>query len=289
MDDSGAEGTGTVREERDRERPTGQRIAGNGLTATVDPRRGAKIVSLVDANGYEWLLPPRDGAYPPGTPFTEAEMGGWDECAPSIVPCTLADGREVPDHGDLWDVAWTGTAELRVTGRSAPYEFRRTISASDHGLRLDYEVTAERDMPFLWAAHPQFSAPPGTSVQLDVTDVVEVLDRPGARESWTAACATIDTVSPGGRRKVYADPDRVVDRAVLAVPGRGELELQWSGDIAPYVGLWFDAGAYARRPVIAIEPATGYYDSVAVAAATDRVLTLRAGTPVAWQVEVGVR
>lgn len=278
-----------MREGQDREWAALPRIAGNGVTATVDPARGAKIVSLVDASGYEWLLPPRAGEYPPGTPFTDAEMGGWDECAPSIVACPMAAGRETPDHGDLWDVGWEGGSELRVAGRSAPYTFRRAISASDHGLRLDYEVTADEDMPFLWAAHPQFSAPPGTRVHLDVPEVVEVLDSPGTREPWTAARATIDTLSPGGRRKVYADPDRVVDHAVLSVPGHGELELRWSGDIAPYVGLWFDAGAFARRPVIAIEPTTGYYDSVAVAAAAHRVLILRAGRPVAWHVEVDVR
>lgn len=268
-----------------------RRVGGGALTATVDPRRGAKIVSLLDRGGHEWLLPPRelDAPQPTGTAFTDAEMGGWDECAPSIVGCLAPDGRPVPDHGDLWDVEWTGDGTtLTARGRALDYEFSRAIASTDAGLRLTYRVVAHEDIPFLWAAHPQFSAPAGSRVLIDVASVVDVLDGAETRSAWSQELSEIDSVPVGGCRKVYAAPDARADCAVLDVPGRGRLAVSWDADVAPYLGVWFDSGAYARRPVIALEPSTGYYDSLAVAVRNRRVLKLRAGQPVQWQVEVRV-
>lgn len=269
-----------------------RRVGGGALTATVDPRRGAKIVSLLDGNGHEWLLPPREPAspLPVGTAFTDAEMGGWDECAPSIVACPAPDGRRVSDHGDLWDVEWTGDgATLTAHGRALDYEFSRSIELADAGLRFTYTVLAHEDTPFLWAAHPQFSAPAGSRVLLDTASVVDVLDGAETRSDWPAELSEMDSVPAGGCRKVYVEPAAHVDHAVLDVPGRGRLTVSWDAGVLPYLGVWFDNGAYAREPVVALEPSTGYYDSLAVAARNERVLRLRAGQPVQWWVEVRVR
>jgi hypothetical protein len=268
-----------------------RRVGGDALTATVDPRRGAKIVSLLDGRGHEWLLPPREleAPLPAGSGFTDAEMGGWDECAPSIVACPTPDGRPVPDHGDLWNVEWTGAgATLTARGRALDYEFSRAITPIDAGLRFTYTVLAHEDTAFLWAAHPQFSAPAGSRVLIDLASVVDVLDDAEALRAWPATLSEIDSVPPGGCRKVYAAPDAPVDHAVLDVPGRGRLVMSWDAAVAPYLGVWFDNGAYARRPVIALEPSTGYYDSLALAVRNGRVLHLRAGQPVQWQLEVRV-
>ncbi|MGZ0148687.1 hypothetical protein ACXJJ3_16560 [Kribbella sp. WER1] len=259
------------------------------LMAVVDARRGAKIRSLLDADGYEWLLPPCRPA-PPGTPFVEAEMGGWDECAPTIVACCGPAGEALPDHGDLWDAVWTSDgASTTARGTSLPYRLRRTVSRRRQGISLEYEVVAEQDMPFLWAAHPQFRAPAGSRVEVGTDRAVDAFDRPGHRFVLTDADLSIDSVAAGGCRKFYLDPAVPADSAALVVPGAGRLRLRWDGDIAPYVGLWFDNRAYAREPVIAIEPSTGYYDSLARAVENDAVLRLRAGKPVRWTMEVDIR
>jgi galactose mutarotase-like enzyme len=279
-----------------------QVVQGDGLTAAV-AGRGGKVTSLRDARGHEWLLPPR--AERPGlagVAFVDAEMGGWDECAPSIVACTAPTGEHVPDHGDLWDAEWVfendaagagdtgagGTGGWTAYGSSLSYHLNRRIVPASGGLRFEYRVTSRRTapMPFLWAAHPQLLAPAGSHLVVRCGRVVEVLDRPGARSAWTPELATIDTVPVGGCRKVYADPDAPVDSVTLAAPGAGELTLRWDPVVTPYVGLWFDRGAYAREPVIAIEPSTGFYDSLATAVGNGRVLWVESGRPVSWWVEV---
>ncbi len=56
----------------------------------------------------------------------------------------------------------------------------------------------------------------------------------------------------------------------------------------PYLGIWFDRGAYSREPVIALEPSTGYYDSLATAVELGRVPRLEVGVPFEWYVDLAV-
>lgn len=268
------------------------RIAGEALSAVVDPRRGAKITSLVDSTGTEWLAQGSGNSTPSrGLPFIEAEMQGWDECAPTIVACRVA-GRDLPDHGDLWDAEFDVDGDrLSIVATSLPCRFERRILPTTRGLRLEYSAEArEFAMPFLWAAHPQFAAPAGTHVEVaaKVGRVVDVLDPSTPAAAWSPELATIDTVDVGGCRKVYVDPDTVVDRARLVRADGSSLTLRWS-DACPYLGIWFDAGAYSREPVIAIEPATAYFDSLETAVLLGRVPTLEPGVPLSWWVELEAR
>ncbi len=262
-------------------------VRGGGLTAAFAPGRGAKIVSLHDGI-REWLAQPAAGAAPPapGTPFVEAEMAGWDECAPSIVACTVG-GRDIPDHGSLWDAEFASSGAT-ATYHGAGFSFSRTVEAAPEGLVLRYRARSDGTAaPFLWAAHPQFVAPPGTSVRLPVPDpvVFDVL-APVPRETrWSGETATIDTVPVGGCRKIYLDPAVRIGAAELVHPDGRVLSLEWSQE-APYLGVWFDRGAFSREPVIALEPSTGYYDSLAIAVASDRVSVLEPGRTLEWWVAV---
>lgn len=266
-------------------------VSGGMLTATVDPGRGAKITSLRDACGMEWLAQPAsDETYRAGTAFTDAEMAGWDECAPTIVACRV-DGWELPDHGDLWDAAFVVMPDGSTValGGSLPYRFRRRILPTDDGLRFEYEAEAlDQSVPFLWAAHPQFTAPPGTRVELgDVTHVVDVLDPATPELPWEPTLASIDAIDAGGCRKLYVHPEQAVYAASL-IRGDRMLTLSWSPE-CPYLGVWFDGAAYSREPVIALEPATGYFDSLDTAARLGRATVLTPGAPLRWCVELASR
>jgi hypothetical protein len=268
-------------------------VVGDGLKAVVLPERGGKIGSLVDASGYDWLSAPEaEPSAParPGASFLDADMSGWDECAPTVTASRLADGTDLPDHGDLWDTGWIGNGQtLLARGRSLPYTFERTITAVDDGLRFDYTVTAtERPMPFLWVAHPQFLAPPGTRVAVAAHAVVDALANDPRELEWSHELSTIDTIPAGQCRKVYLSPDEHVNTTAIEVPGHGRLSLRWDAQIAPYLGLWFDHARYAPQSVIAIEPSTGFFDSAASAESAGRVLMLEPGVPVSWFVDLTV-
>jgi len=265
------------------------RVGGAALIAVVDAGRGAKITSLVDASGTEWLSQ-RSGDAPvaPGTAFVDAEMSGWDECAPTIVACRVAD-RDLPDHGDLWDAEFEVDGDrVWIEASSLPYRFERRILATPTGLRLEYTAEAlDEPIPFLWAAHPQFAAPAGTRVELpaEVEEVVDVMDPSLPASVWSPLLATIDTVADAGCRKIYVAPGTAVDRARFVRADGSSLTLRWSA-ACPYLGIWFDAGAYSADPVIALEPATAYFDSLETAVRLGRAPILEAGAPLSWWVEL---
>ncbi len=64
--------------------------------------------------------------------FDSGDASGWDECLPSVAGCTVetVGGKaEIPDHGDLWRVAW----EIKGQGsgvRDQGSEVRRQAEAS---------------------------------------------------------------------------------------------------------------------------------------------------------------
>lgn len=254
------------------------------LTAAVDLSRGGKIHSLRSGD-IEWLTQAAPGRYGRGLSFGDAEMAGWDECAPSITACT-AIGVSVPDHGDAWDAPWSGSEfDALHEGTSLPYRLRRTITATDvGGLRLHYRAETEAaSMPFMWTAHPQFAAPGGTHLEFTAPPrrVIDVLAPGMPTLAWDEAFASLADVAPGGCRKFYLDPTERISSVDLVRPDAPRLRLEFSPSI-PYLALWFDNAAYARTPIIGIEPSLGAHDDLAVAAAAGRAATLSHGAALEW-------
>jgi hypothetical protein len=267
--------------------------AGGGLTATVLPERGGKIAALVDGAGRDWLvtgpdpLPPRP-AY--GASFIEAEMCGWDEMVPTIDACTV-DGVPLPDHGEAWRAAWQETGDALVyAGERWPYRISRTITHLAGGLRLGYRLaaTADRPVPVLWAAHPQFPAPPGTRIVLpaQVREVLDIQLRPAAPMPWDEATATLDSLAFGDSRKVYVHRDRPVGWAAVRWPDGSWLRLRWDPERVPYLGLWFDNRRYAAEPVVALEPSNAWYDALDRAVGHGTAPLLHPDQPLDWTLDV---
>jgi galactose mutarotase-like enzyme len=277
-----------------------------GIRVVIMPARGGKIAELSDLErGRDWLTSPAgtlDGPLRPGTAFTDGDMCGWDEMFPTIVACRypgpcLGPAPELPDHGELWSAAWqvTQTGQrsvlLTVTGAALPYRFARRATVGPSSLRLDYRVQATGCEPLdaLWAAHPQFRSEPGTRVVLPagVDRVIDVTDR--ARPApirWLADGGRVADLPHGSGRKLYLDPGTRVGWAALADPGGARLELSWDPALVPYFGIWLDHQQYSREPCVCLEPATGFYDDLDVAAAGGHVMRLLPGQSARWSVRV---
>jgi hypothetical protein len=115
------------------------------MRVEVDPVHGGRWVSLVGADGKEWLwrshIPGRESVQQ-GDAFVDA--GGLEECYPTI--------GGVPDHGDVWSQPWAeDDGGLRVVGSS--YDLRREITVSGDELTARYRLLAPAGERFIWAAH----------------------------------------------------------------------------------------------------------------------------------------
>jgi galactose mutarotase-like enzyme len=170
--------------------------AGN-CSVTILPHFGGKIASI-RLNDHELLQTPL-AAYAPRThtmAFDAGDASGWDECLPSVAECmveTAAGSAAIPDHGDLWRVAWQpvvascqssvdsgqltaaakpNSAAFRGECFSLPLVLKRTVTLIETGkdwrLSLGYTVTNRGGypVPWSWAVHPLFTAEPGDKIVL---------------------------------------------------------------------------------------------------------------------------
>ena len=290
------------------------------IRIVVVPRMGAKLVSLLDKRtGVEWLAGPggrpfRPAAY--GATFDQQDMSGWDEMFPTITACPYPApgayaGVPLPDHGEVWAVPWINLdgedLTLAVEGRALPYRLTRRLSLSGPTtLRFDFHLLnlGAEPMPYIWAAHPQFAC--GTEAQVvlpsAVTQVYNVLTEEwgwgafNANLPWPTAQRAdgarlqLDAIGPPTlkrARKFYLLPDQPVGAATLVHRPAGDwLRMAWDAAQVPYLGLWVDEGALNAASVAAPEPATGFYDSLALAWQNQRVAVVQPDAEVTWWLTV---
>ena len=288
-------------------------LSNDEIECIVVPSLGGKVTNLRRRRGREWLWRhperpfsdiPDDGSFP--------DTGGWDECFPTIARCPMPGAAPeeplLPDHGELWALPWTHDVLVtpaatlltsRAEGVLLPYEFHRDIIVPTEGaeIRFEYRLIHRglAAFPFLWAAHPIFSAPAGMSITLPTTRQVRVdhaTGRPdlvadavtpwpldGQAHSWSVSEAR------GWSVKMYGDIG-ASGMVVLTDPTRGEqLEIVVDPGVVPMLGLWIDARSDHAR--IGIEPCFGAPDRLDRAVAEwHTAATLEPGASRAWRITV---
>lgn len=260
-------------------------LAGGGIQLVVEPDDGGKITSVV-ALDREWLEPSttRD----PTARY--AGGGGWDECAPTVGACTLADGTQLLDHGDAWRRPWqvlestTSVLSMQVQLGSVGVTLRRSIRSTDDGLLLEYEASTSstHGVPLLWCAHPLFRAPAGTRIVAVDTDYLEHFPRRRHRTRIERDGA-IDALPVGGALKLFAHRARVESAAVEHADG-ARLTLTWDTTVLTGLGLYWDRGLFNGSPMVAVEPGTGNDDLAS--AVHDWLPVVKAGAPLAWWIRL---
>ncbi|MCU1312292.1 MAG: hypothetical protein JWM54_49 [Acidobacteriaceae bacterium] len=253
------------------------------LRVVIDPSRGGKCLSLRSTRtGGEWLLPPLRpyAAANNAAGFEDWDGGGFDECLPTVSATATA-----PDHGELWRHSWQelpgATASeiaLRTTAGDGALLFERRAHLEGACLILRYEVVNQSHVPqsLLYCAHPLLRVEEGDRISMpaEVTSVrvessaTHRLGQPGDILPWPG---TLDTVGPpdGSQAdKLFAGPLRT-GWCALFRPSFGEgVELTFSADTLPYLGLWICRAAWPevapnKQYAVALEPASAPHDSLA--------------------------
>ena len=292
------------------------------LRIVTIPELGAKLVSLLDKrNQLEWLAAPGErplNKAPYGATFTDQDMSGWDDMFPTIVACDYPGTGDrhavaLPDHGEVWTMPWSvekaneGTLTLSVSGQALPYRLRRSLAFNAANvLQLSYQVDnlGQDALPFLWAAHPQFACGLDTEIVLPahVNQVCNTLPaswgwgEPETRFGWPEALRPdgsprrLDRVGPPElhrARKFFVPPEITAGWASLVRLPEGDwLRMAWEADIPLYLGVWVDEGALNSASVAAIEPMTGFYDSLMVAWEKNLVSILGPSARASWRLTV---
>ncbi|MDQ4078679.1 MAG: hypothetical protein M3220_20865 [Chloroflexota bacterium] len=251
----------------------------------VLPERGGKIVSLYHEptqKEWLWLNPHLEWKDPsPSDSYVEYhDLGGWDECFPTIAATTV-DGTTWPDHGDLWWRAWKaeirdGALWMAVEGDA--YRFERTIEGTETGFRFAYAVSnlSEANLPYLWSAHPLFCIDPPLTVEIFGRPRVllgndSTLGKPGDVHRWPRIQGRMfNHIGKPSElaAKLFIEMRR--GEVTLCDQGGTTLQMRWPLRTIPMLGLWVNEGGWSGADVppyfnLGVEPTTGAPDDLAVA------------------------
>ncbi len=271
-------------------------LGNEALELAVVPELGARIISLKNLrSGREWMWHPpgglklfRNGI---GDDFASGPLVGVDECLPTIAPCSWQ-GRELPDHGEVWSVPWDVDAQAWEAGRLrtavrleiSPLKFERTIELCDDEVHLGYRLInrGTADECYLWAMHPLLQFCEGDQIQLPASTRA-LLDG----EPWLDA---VDSAAPGGDcAKIFAHSIQVGCAGVYNRRTGDHLEFAWDPRENDTLGLWWTRGGWHGYHHLALEPTNAGHDALALAAEGERCGMVGASGFVAWEVRVRVR
>lgn len=258
------------------------------ISFRIDTQRGGRITSIRNA-GTEWLSAVAGpSGSSPGEPAVE--LSAWDEVAPSIAPASTAAGGRVASHGDLVRSAWAQGDDgwLHAALPSLRGAFARRASVVNGRLRLDYRVTAEYPESMLWAAHPIIDWEPGTEILVAGCEDAGWIrhddgDRPVGADTLARAVRALDPAASG---KYFVPVDARPTEVLVCRAGGRAIRLRWDPELVPYLGLWLDAGAWGGAPVLAVEPTTGWGDSLDGAREARRVLSVPPTGSHSWWIEI---
>ena len=160
------------------------------LSLRVIPALGGKIVSLQNTQGDEFISR-SDKAYQArlyGAGFQQTEQDGIEECFPSVAksiyPLIPWKDRLIPDHGEIYQVAWHVDAQdehsitCSAQGKAFPYLFQRRISIKGNTVQLDYEIRniSAHTLHANYAFKPHFALGNATGLELHDDTTITALD-----------------------------------------------------------------------------------------------------------------
>ncbi len=277
-------------------------LANERLRVEVLPALGGKVSALaLKGEGGELLQSPLKpyAQRSPDMPFDQADASGWDECLPSVGPCTVGWGEgqtaNIEDHGDFWRLPFTvdeasdTTLRMHADGTSLPLAFERGMRLEGGTLHLDYAVRNKNDarVPYGWSAHPLFAVYPFDRIHLpdSVREVTALssangrLGPAGSKHPWPVTKNALDSEPLDLSLALDMDAG-VADKLAIPAPPEGWvalerktlrtlLTLHFDPQDAPVLGLWLCYGGWPSDPkakkgyAVALEPCNLPVDSLA--------------------------
>lgn len=257
------------------------------LEAVIVPSSGARIASLVDRRrGVDWMWAPpgsdsRVRANRPGDDFATGPIVGVDECIPTVGACR-AGGVEMPDHGEVWPLAFASEHDeaqcvTSIDLATVPLHFRRTASVQGPTLRLDYTArrAASHDgditLPWLWSWHPLLVLPDEATLALEGVSGVPrfesgegvlpdnpILQREVGADS---PLRTLDLGGPGRSAKLFLDAVGEGSATISDACRDAAITIRWRGEALRGLGIWINRGGWNGYQHVAIEPCTAPVES----------------------------
>lgn len=292
-------------------------LENESLKLIVLPDLGGKIASLLyKPQNFEVFFQPSDGTYKLpeyGGIFSQYDTSGADEMFPTIDTCIYPyagyEVKQLPDHGELWSLPWLVTKtddslHMVREGRALPYLFSRVIMLDANTIHLKYKVknTGNQSLFGLWAFHGLVACDEKTVLNIpNCENVITVHNSNilGKRETKHSFPLTLDQdgkeyslnyIAPKHSRKTekFYVEGRVKQGEATLTLNQGNLAYKLSFPLhtVPYLGIWINEGGFKNEYNCALEPSTGYYDSLEIAQQYDSVMPLAPGETMEWYLDI---
>jgi galactose mutarotase-like enzyme len=271
--------------------------------------------------GTNFLLEPQNTGkgYKPafhGAPFANYDTSGFDECFPTIAPCTiqtkLGSSISFPDHGQLWSKSWNyqisddETLIRSTKGVNWDYSFTKRVKLEENRFTIYYRVEnfEEEPLPYIWAAHPLLNVEPGDEIYL--TDEIQNFNLYWSNDNKLGTNGTkLEWPFVNGKDDFSVIPNREFGKSVKLfskrlnefgwaalhkVKNRESFLVSFNTDEIPFLGIWLCYGGWPENAkekhlTIGLEPTNSCCDSLATAIEKNGCGILPAGGKNEWKME----
>lgn len=271
------------------------------LRAAIVPGLGGRVWTLEDlARQRQWIWH-RDGvplvACQPGADYDAVWAGGWEELFPNDAAGPF-EGRDLPDHGEWWTMAWDAvqesddrSARVRLTATAAivkaecTKEFRLDHDASSLTVSYGIRSLEPKRFSFLFKQHlPVRISPacelvlPGGRVEpVDPSFGTILTDNVPSDWPGRGDLRTIPPASSRAREFVYI---RDLPASWCGVDDRdhnASLRLEYDGHVMPFVWLFLSYGGWRDTYTAVLEPCTNVPKDLATASRLGQSAALQPG------------
>lgn len=273
-------------------------LANNKLRVKVLKNFGAKIASIYSVEkDFEFLFQPTKGEYEVPVlkdAFEKYDTSGADDMLPTIDECFYPNSYiKLPDHGDVWAQKWNYEIEgdklvAWVRSDSLKLVLKRTMYLEDNTLVLDYSLknNTQQKHYYLWAFHGLMNFDETTKMYFDFGGDVENV-KEGSEYNFDYK--NLGEYPDKSSNKFYFKDEISNGSCGLIYEKEGlKLHYEFDTDINKYLGVWVTKGGFKNEYNVAIEPASGYYDSLERAFLNNKVSSIEPGEELNWSLKLRI-
>lgn len=258
---------------------------------------GAKIASIFyKEKEREILFQPTKKKYDMpkfGDDFSKYDTSGLDEMLPTIDTCVYPKSRiKLQDHGSVWSVPWKNHVsksglESQVVLEDLPLKLKRVVSLENRSILLSYTLynLSEQSQYYLWALHGLMNFNDETELffSKDIKSIVNVIDF----KDYDFNPRILKEYPDKSENKFYFIDELNKGMAgINYLDDKFKLIMEYETSILKYLGVWVTKGGFKGEYNLAIEPATGYYDSLERAFENEKASKIMADDEISWGIKI---
>lgn len=260
---------------------------------------GSKIASIYNKEKDLELLfqPSLNKYYKPklSEPFENYDTSGIDEILPTIDSCYYPNSyRKLNDHGDIWAQKW----EIKIKDNlliskircdSLKLDLIRKITLKDREIVLDYKLINPtiQKLYYLWAFHGLFNYEENICLDFPFEgEIINVVDNKEYDFDYREL-----SQYPDGKSYKFYFKDEIPEGRVDVIFRNSNLvvEYEFDTEINKYLGVWITKGGFKGEYNFAIEPTSGYYDSLERAYKNNKVSKIDSKDTANWSLKLKIK